>query len=331
MRLTCPNCGAEYEVPDEVIPTSGRDVQCSNCGDTWYQYHPDYMPEGDDIAYDDAALSDPAPDMDPAPDLPPAPSDDPVDAEDDADFDFAPAISDDSGDDGSADPDEDEFYEDDDEEDAGPPPASAALRRRTLDPEVQSILREEAQYEERARDQEMLESQPDLGLTEPVQTRREDKADDRLARMRNDPGEDDRPKTDQSSVAAASAAVAASRRDLLPDIEEINSTLRRKGDSMRGGPRTRRGSATEQETRSGTRRGFITVLVILALGAILYLQAPNIGNAVPQLKGPMTTYVDTIDRARAWLDIQASSLVEKLDNMSGEEPGEAPQDPAPTE
>ncbi|SHI97302.1 MJ0042 family finger-like domain-containing protein [Shimia gijangensis] len=41
MRLSCPNCGAQYEVPLEVIPTSGRDVQCSNCGHTWFQIHPD--------------------------------------------------------------------------------------------------------------------------------------------------------------------------------------------------------------------------------------------------------------------------------------------------
>ena len=42
MRIVCPNCGAQYEVPDEVIPAEGRDVQCSNCGDTWYQHHPDH-------------------------------------------------------------------------------------------------------------------------------------------------------------------------------------------------------------------------------------------------------------------------------------------------
>ena len=37
MRLTCPNCSAQYEVPDEVIPEEGRDVQCSNCEETWFQ------------------------------------------------------------------------------------------------------------------------------------------------------------------------------------------------------------------------------------------------------------------------------------------------------
>lgn len=38
MRLTCPNCKAQYEVADSVIPPDGRDVQCSACGTTWFQY-----------------------------------------------------------------------------------------------------------------------------------------------------------------------------------------------------------------------------------------------------------------------------------------------------
>ena len=37
MRLTCPNCSTQYEVPDEMIPDSGRDVQCSICEQTWFQ------------------------------------------------------------------------------------------------------------------------------------------------------------------------------------------------------------------------------------------------------------------------------------------------------
>lgn len=38
MRITCPNCKAQYEVADSVIPPGGRDVQCSACGTTWFQY-----------------------------------------------------------------------------------------------------------------------------------------------------------------------------------------------------------------------------------------------------------------------------------------------------
>ncbi|MCT4373539.1 zinc-ribbon domain-containing protein, partial [Yangia mangrovi] len=40
MRLICPNCGAQYEVPVDAIPAGGRDVQCSSCGHTWFQLHP---------------------------------------------------------------------------------------------------------------------------------------------------------------------------------------------------------------------------------------------------------------------------------------------------
>ena len=36
MRLTCPNCNAQYEIPDDVIPPEGSDVQCSSCGHTWF-------------------------------------------------------------------------------------------------------------------------------------------------------------------------------------------------------------------------------------------------------------------------------------------------------
>ena len=44
MRLICPNCDAEYEVDASVIPEAGRDVQCSNCGHTWFQMAPDLGP-----------------------------------------------------------------------------------------------------------------------------------------------------------------------------------------------------------------------------------------------------------------------------------------------
>lgn len=37
MRLHCPNCRAQYEVPDTAIPPEGRDVECSNCGHSWFQ------------------------------------------------------------------------------------------------------------------------------------------------------------------------------------------------------------------------------------------------------------------------------------------------------
>lgn len=40
MRLICPSCEAQYEIPDEMIPEEGRDVQCADCEHTWFQPPP---------------------------------------------------------------------------------------------------------------------------------------------------------------------------------------------------------------------------------------------------------------------------------------------------
>ncbi len=36
MRLNCPNCGAEYEVPEGMVPAAGRHVQCTACHTRWF-------------------------------------------------------------------------------------------------------------------------------------------------------------------------------------------------------------------------------------------------------------------------------------------------------
>lgn len=37
MRLICPNCNAQYNVDEALIPEEGRDVQCATCKKTWFQ------------------------------------------------------------------------------------------------------------------------------------------------------------------------------------------------------------------------------------------------------------------------------------------------------
>lgn len=37
MRLTCPRCGAQYEIDETLIPAEGRSVQCSACDHVWDQ------------------------------------------------------------------------------------------------------------------------------------------------------------------------------------------------------------------------------------------------------------------------------------------------------
>lgn len=37
MRLICPRCGEKYEIDDDLIPPSGREVECSSCESSWFQ------------------------------------------------------------------------------------------------------------------------------------------------------------------------------------------------------------------------------------------------------------------------------------------------------
>lgn len=36
MRLSCPNCGTEYDIPDGMVPAAGRHVQCTSCHTRWF-------------------------------------------------------------------------------------------------------------------------------------------------------------------------------------------------------------------------------------------------------------------------------------------------------
>ena len=287
MRLICPNCDAQYEVVDDVIPAEGRDVQCSNCGQTWFQHHPDHAPEVEeddpadlppDLAEpDDAPVADeertePVPPTPPAPDLDPEPEPEP---------------------------------------EPQPEPASEpALQQRRVDPEVADILREEAEREAQARAADPIETQPDLGLAaaDSESERRAQQARERMARLR---GEE--PTAADATEAAATAAAIGSRRDLLPDIEEINSTLRSSGDRE---PTVADPSPDMVETppkRGGFRRGFLMMVVLgLILGAI-YVFAPQIAQAVPQADPYLSAYVAQVDVLRSWLDGQVSKLLQMLD------------------
>lgn len=274
MRLTCPNCGAQYEVPDGVIPETGRDVQCSNCGHTWFQQHPDDMagtPGDLDLPETDLAEAG-LQDIAPEPELEPEPE----------------------------------------EETAETP------QRRQLDPSIAEVLREEAAREARAREAERgggLESQPDLGLAEPEDepTRRARQARERMARMRGEDPEDILPET------VSETEDAASRRDLLPDIDEINSSLRAASDRRpaEADDHDTPGSAVEAtpKPRSGFRSGFLLALLIAAVLWVVYAYAGPISTKVPALKPVLGSYVTVVDQARGALDAQVKALLVKLDAM----------------
>ncbi|WBU63313.1 zinc-ribbon domain-containing protein [Paracoccus aerodenitrificans] len=45
MRLICPKCNAQYEVPAHMIPPEGREVECSACAYVWQQAAADAVTE----------------------------------------------------------------------------------------------------------------------------------------------------------------------------------------------------------------------------------------------------------------------------------------------
>lgn len=274
MRLICPNCGAQYEVADDVIPEGGRDVQCSNCGHTWFEA-PGASVAAEQGVEPPAAAPQPEPTPEPAPEPEPEP-----------------------------------------EPEAEPEPQpepTAAPQPRELDPDVADILRQEAEFEQAARQAETIETQPDLDLShDPDEDRRSREARDRLARLRGEP-----EVATAATAAAVSATMAAEadapRRELLPDIEEINSTLR----PDQGGT-TAADDYEAPAQRSGFRRGFMFMVILALIAVALYIFAPQISAALPQAEGVLTSYVEWVDGLRLWLDGQIQSFIAQSDEAAAE-------------
>ncbi|SMO83222.1 MJ0042 family finger-like domain-containing protein [Thalassovita litoralis] len=312
MRLICPNCGAQYEVPDGVIPEQGRDVQCSSCGHTWFQPHPDQ----------DADLADEL-----GQDLPPSAETDAPTTEPD-DVDFAPAPEDAREDDGAEDAndvEDDSFDDQEAEQDAElpddtptedpqpePQPEPTAPTRRELDPSIAELLREEAEFEARQRAAGGgLEYQPDLGLEEPSRDEATRRAEESRRRMASRQGVDDLDPQDDLTEQTGS------RRELLPDIEEINSSLN--ADSRRpsrADDHAPGGVILPAGRPSGFRRGFALGLLLVVLLWALYVFAAPITAKVPALSAPLASYTQIVDKGRLWLDAKAKVLLVRLDELA---------------
>jgi predicted Zn finger-like uncharacterized protein len=279
MRLVCPNCDAEYEVDVAAIPVGGRDVQCSACGHSWFQ-----LPEEDEAArQDEAALYDPLPEAEPSPLVA-----DPPEAEDTV----LAALA------------------------AGPVTAP-----RGLDENLMAVLKEEAERETAARKAEAdraegLETQTEMPLAGSAATAAAavvgpaTAALRKIAKLRGEP-EPALPVPDKSDP-------TRSRRELLPAIEEINSTLRAASEKREADQGAVADTLSTEPARSGGfRRGFLTVLVLVILASALYIAAPLLAAKVPALAGIMTAYVQAVDAGRVGLDDLAKALIAKLSGLTG--------------
>ena len=286
MRLICPNCDAEYQVDDAAIPEAGRDVQCSNCGHAWFQLPADAemaREAEEDLFGADTAETVQA--------VPPAA---------DADPDKKPATP-------EAEPSADE--------------AGAALTavpaRQTLAESVLSVLREEAERETAVRREEapvtsdvrgVIETQTEFGLDDASESLGSSAAARHIARLKG---------TD-ADLPPLATAKAAARRDLLPDIEEINSTLRANSDRAREADNEVEALPDLKPRRRGFRSGFVLVMIVAVVLAMAYIMAPRIVAQIPGSAPAMKSYVTTVDGWRLWLDGVMQSASGSLRNFSGD-------------
>lgn len=296
MRLICPNCGAQYEVADDVIPTAGRDVQCSNCGHTWFEQpgaseaaeagEPLPPPPATEIEQEAAAEPEPAPPVPPAAeptavamadDLPPAdpPASDPQ----------------------RSDPLPEETV------------LASGMARRGLSAGLAEMLREEAEREAAARAAE-APARPPLISPLATNTQRDEDVSLRTARLRG-----------QEPVAPARPASPAARRELLPDIEMINSSLR---------PTSEQDAAAmaepaTQSRKRGARFGFSTVMLIVAILVGLYIGAPRLSTLVPAAAPVLSRYVAVVNDVRLWIDLKMQAFI--ADQSAGTPPEPATADP----
>jgi predicted Zn finger-like uncharacterized protein len=305
MRLICPSCGAQYEVDDSVIPEAGRDVQCSNCGRAWFQVSAAQLKAQ---AERDAAASD-------------EPQEEAVVwSEDDATAQTGAPHAAEASEEAGRQTQSEETPEAPEDTAATPAPDTAAdagnvaepewkSRRKSLDDSVVNVLREEADRERRVREAEgsTVDAQAPLAaaavtVVAPV-----------VAAAQDDVPESPEEFTDDGDEAVVSRA---SRRELLPDIEEINSTLRATSD--RGGEAASIDApATLRRRRSGFRMGFSTSILIAALLLLLYVMAPTIAEKVPATASMMGSYVAAVDGMREWLDSTLRGLTASMKDDGG--------------
>ncbi|MEJ6404152.1 zinc-ribbon domain-containing protein [Yoonia sp. 2307UL14-13] len=176
-------------------------------------------------------------------------------------------------------------------------PIEDAPQRQPLDSSIADILREEAAHEQQARATEEAQPHPSEKAGQSASERAAETRK-RIAQMTE---EDDQS---PAAVAAASTgAVAGVNVRTMPDIDEINATLRARATANDDSGLTEE-EQEEIKQRRGFRRGFFFVLILIAILIAPYFFVDQILENLPQTAPYMETYVQTVDNLRVWLDNQ---------------------------
>lgn len=175
-------------------------------------------------------------------------------------------------------------HEDPEPEDT-PESVAAEPLRRGIDESVLAVLREEAAREVEVRKAEtpVVETQPELGL-EAVEA--SGAVARRLARLKG--------------VEPEVVVKPQSRREMLPEIEEINSTLRASSEKRAGQPAVAETMAGRKG--SGFRTGFSLMLLLGVALLAVYVMAPKLALQFPAASNALTQYVAAVDGVRTQFD-----------------------------
>jgi predicted Zn finger-like uncharacterized protein len=179
---------------------------------------------------------------------------------------------------------------------------------RQVDEAVLAVLREEAEREMIARRLEAeapIETQTELGIDSAAAVSAKSATARHLARLK---GED--------PDAEPEAKRELTRREMLPDIEEINSSLR-PGERAIDDDGAAFEVARRPAPRSGFRSGFVLMLLLAVAVIAVYAMAPRIAEQFPGAKPALDTYVAGVDNARAWLDTATRNVVTSLRGLAG--------------
>ncbi|MEM0949924.1 MAG: zinc-ribbon domain-containing protein [Pseudomonadota bacterium] len=344
MRLICPNCDAQYEIDAAMIPASGRDVQCSNCGKTWFQGPEETIAirapetEAEEQAPETRLGPDPERDEDGSQDR----SGDGLG--DEAAAFFSGSVAEQSED---ADPEhvEAEPAKVDEEEDSAVLPGRESEAVETeaaasVDATDESIDRDEGDRDSGGDDGDDADDNGDpapererppidpsvLGILRAeaereIAARRAEEAagietqgDLGLDGSEPEPvaRSDTRIRTARLRGLDEDGDAQEARTAILPDIDDINASLTATSD--RGIPDTPAEVAEQvQKRRSGFRTGFTMVLSAVAAIILIYLFAPQIATAIPALEPALTAYVDWANGMRLALDAAMDRTATSLD------------------
>lgn len=176
-----------------------------------------------------------------------------------------------------------------------------------LDAQMLAVLKEEAEREVQARRAEVqpMETQPELGLETPAAGGGIGGAvARRLARLKGiDP---DLP-----------VSKAKSRREVFPEIEEINSTLRPSSEKRDSdAANISDGMVDAPVEKSAFRTGFSLVLLLAVVAIAVYVMAPELRQQIPGAAGLIDAYVDQVNAARLGLDATLKTMIAWLQGMA---------------